>query len=109
MFRQGDIMKTVKVIDGKNELIKLVAADTLVVPAADGDREGFSTVVVAPGRIEAPVKAGQKVGMVKTFYRNTEIASVDLLTAEPVERKSFFGLLWGSLWNVFTFFVKNLA
>ncbi len=109
MFQQGDIMKTVKVVDGKNDLIKLVAAGTVVVPAADGDREGFSTVVVAPDRVEAPVKAGQKIGAIKTLYRNTEVSSVDLVAAEPAERKTFFGLLWSSLWNVFTFIFKNFA
>ncbi len=109
MFSQGDIMKTVKVIDGKNEQIRLVAASSLSVPAVAGDREGFTTVIEAPDRIDAPVTAGQKLGTIKTLYRNTEIASVDLLAVEQVERKSFFGLLWGSLWSFFTFIVKNLA
>jgi D-alanyl-D-alanine carboxypeptidase (penicillin-binding protein 5/6) len=109
MFSQGDIMKTVRVIDGKNEQIRLIAASTLSVPAVAGDREGFSTVIEAPDRVDAPVNAGQKIGTVKTLYRNTEIASVDLLAAEQVERKSFFSLLWGSLWSFFTFIVKNLA
>ncbi len=109
MVRQSDVMKTVKVLDGKNEYVKLVAADALVVPADEGDRDGFSTVIVAPDRIDAPVKAGQKLGTVKTLYRNTEVASVDLLAADTAERKTFFGLLWGSVWSFFTFIVRNLA
>jgi D-alanyl-D-alanine carboxypeptidase (penicillin-binding protein 5/6) len=109
MVRQGDIMKTVKVLDGKSEQIRLVAADTIAVPTLGGDREGFSTIIVAPDRIDAPVKIGQKIGTVKTLYGNTEIASVDLLAADQVERKTFFGLIWGSLWSFFTFIVKNLA
>lgn len=109
MFNRGDIMKTVKVIDGKSDYVTLTAADTLVVPADEGDREGFATVIVAPDTIDAPVKAGQKIGVIKTMYRNTEISSVDLLATEPAERKTFFGLLWGSLWSFFTFIVRNLA
>lgn len=109
MFQKGDIMKTVRVTDGKSEFIRLVAADGLVVPAADGDRDGFSTAVEAPARLEAPVKAGQKVGVIKTFYRNTEIAAVDLVAADDAERKSFFGFLRGALWSFFTFIVKNFA
>jgi D-alanyl-D-alanine carboxypeptidase (penicillin-binding protein 5/6) len=109
MFQKGDVMKTVKVVDGQNDYIRLMTADTLVVPADEGDRDGFSTLIVAPDRVEAPVKAGQKIGAIKTLYRNIEVASVDLLAAEPTERKSFFGLLWGSLWSFFTFIVKNLA
>ncbi|HWQ62743.1 MAG TPA: D-alanyl-D-alanine carboxypeptidase, partial [Negativicutes bacterium] len=109
MVRQGDVLKTVKVLDGKNEYVKLVAADTLVVPADEGDRDGFSTVIIAPDRVDAPVKGGQKIGTVKAMYRNTEVASVDLLAAETAERKTFFGLIWGSLWSFFTFIVRNLA
>ncbi len=109
LARKGDVLKTVRVLDGKNEYVRLVAADTLTVPAEKGDREGFATVVVAPDRLDAPVKAGQKVGVVKALYRNTEVASVDLLAAESADRKSFFGFLWGSLWSFFTFIVRNLA
>jgi D-alanyl-D-alanine carboxypeptidase len=109
MFRQGDIMKTVKVDDGKSDVVRLVADDTLVVPTVAGDQEEFSTVIVAPDRVEAPVTTGQKIGVIKTMYHGAEIASVDLRAADPAERKSFFGLLWGSVWKIFSVVVKNLA
>lgn len=109
MVKQDDIMKTVKVVSGKSEFIKLVAAGDIVVPTGEDDKDQFSIVVNAPSRVEAPVAVGQKLGTVKTLYKNKEIASVDLVAAEAVERKSFFGLLWGSVWNFFTFIVKNFA
>jgi D-alanyl-D-alanine carboxypeptidase (penicillin-binding protein 5/6) len=109
MVKQDDIMKTVKVENGKAEFVKLVAAGDIVVPAGADDKDQFSLVVDAPGRVAAPVAVGQKIGTVKAMYKNQEIASVDLVATEAVERKSFFGLLWGSVWNFFTFIVKNFA
>lgn len=109
MVKQDDIMKTVKVVSGKSEFTKLVAAGDIVVPTGEDDKDQFSIVVNAPSRVEAPVAVGQKLGTVKTLYKNKEIASVDLVAAEAIERKSFFGLLWGSVWNFFTFIVKNFA
>jgi len=109
MFGRGDIVKTVRVVDGREDYVKLATAESLTVPAVDGERDGFVTVVHAPDRIEAPLVAGQKVGTVRTFYRNTEVAAVDLVAAEPVGRKSFFSLVWGSVWSFFTFVVRNFA
>jgi D-alanyl-D-alanine carboxypeptidase (penicillin-binding protein 5/6) len=109
MLNKGDIMKTVRVNSGKTDFVKLVTAANVVIPVTENDKDAFSTVVNVPGRIDAPVIAGQKIGTVKTFYKNTEIAAVDLVAAEQVERKSFFGLLWGSLWSFFTFVIKNFA
>jgi D-alanyl-D-alanine carboxypeptidase (penicillin-binding protein 5/6) len=109
LINQGDILKTVRVVNGKSDAVKLVAAGNVTVAAAEGEKDQFTTTVVAPNRIEAPIAKGQVIGAVKTFYKNREIASVDLIATENVERKSFFGLIWGSLWSFFTFIVRNFA
>lgn len=109
MVKRDDIMKTIRVGSGKEEYVKLVAAGDITVAAGADDKDQFSLAVDAPSRIEAPVAAGQKIGTIKTMYKNKEIASVDLVAAEAVERKSFFHLLWGSLWSFFTFIVRNFA
>ncbi|EAX46582.1 Serine-type D-Ala-D-Ala carboxypeptidase [Thermosinus carboxydivorans Nor1] len=109
LFNQGDIVKTVRVNNGKQETVRLVTKASSIVPVSADDKDQFRTVVEAPAKLEAPVVAGQKVGVVKTFYRDKEIAAVDLVAADSVERKSFFGLLWGSLWSFFTFVIRNLA
>lgn len=109
MYNQGDILKTVRIMDGKAEYVPLVTSGSIVVPISEDDKEKFSTVIDVPARIEAPVAAGQKVGTVKAFYKNREIASVDLVATESVERKSFFSFVWGSLWSFLTFLVKNFA
>ncbi|MPN29378.1 hypothetical protein SDC9_176831 [bioreactor metagenome] len=81
----------------------------MIVPISSDDKEQFRTIIDAPAKIEAPVVAGQKLGVARILYKDTEIGTVDLIATETVERKTFFGMLWGSVWNFFTFVVKNFA
>lgn len=109
LFHKGDIIKTVRVNNGKTDFTKLILSSDIVVPVSEDDKGQFSTVINAPANIEAPVAAGQKIGSIKVMYKNTEVSSVDLLAAEGAERKSFFRSIWGSLWSFFTFFIRNFA
>jgi len=109
LLSQGSILKTVQVDDGTRDTVRLVTAEDVCIPVSDNDSDKFTTAVIAPNRVDAPITTGQKVGTVKTYYGNTEIASVDLVAADSSDRKSFFGLVWGSLWSFFTFILRNLA
>ena len=109
LFNKGDILKTVKVTDGKSDAVKLITNDNMIVPISSDDKEQFRTIIDAPAKIEAPVVAGQKLGVARILYKDTEIGTVDLIATETVERKTFFGMLWGSVWSFFTFVVKNFA
>ncbi len=109
VFSQGDILKTTRVANGKSELLKLVANTSIILPVSKKDNDEFSTVIDAPMILEAPIIKGQKLGVARVFYNNTEVAAVDLVADENVERKSFFGTLVASAWNIVTFFLKNFA
>ncbi|AJQ27742.1 D-alanyl-D-alanine carboxypeptidase family protein [Pelosinus fermentans] len=109
VFNQGDILKTTRVANGKSELLKLVANTSIILPVSEKDKDEFSTVIDAPMILEAPITKGQKLGVARVFYNNTEVAAVDLIADESVERKSFFGTLVASAWNIVTFFLKNFA
>ena len=107
IFNQADILKTIRVINGKTEVIKLITSTNLVVPVSGNDKEDFSTVIDAPSNVEAPVVKGQKLGVVRIFYKRTEIAAVDLLADENSERKSFFSILVEKIKSFFTFFIAK--
>ncbi|MEN6412520.1 MAG: D-alanyl-D-alanine carboxypeptidase family protein [Veillonellales bacterium] len=109
MFNQGDVLKTIAVTNGKSGLIQLATNATITVPVSEDDKEQFRTEIVAPAKVNAPITAGQKIGIVKVMYNNNQVATVDLVAAEDVELKSFFGLLWHSAWSFFTFFIRNFA
>ena len=104
IFNQNDILKTIRVTNGKADVVKLIASNNMVIPVAENDQEEFSTVIDAPDKVEAPVVKGQKLGEVKIFYQNTQIATVDLLAGESIERKSFFRILVEAVIKFFTFF-----
>lgn len=109
VVEKDEILKTIKVTNGILDSVKLITSDNIIVPLRDQDKDQLRTVVEAPDKIEAPVKSGQKIGKVKVMYKDKEVAATDLLAEQPVERKSFFGIIWGSLWSVLTFFIRNFA
>jgi len=104
IFNQGDILRTIRVVNGKSEVIKLVTSGNLIVPVFENDQADFSTVIDAPSRVEAPVVKGQKLGTVKMLYQNTEIATIDLLADENSERRSFFNIIVEKVKDLFAVF-----
>lgn len=109
IFNQGDILKTVKVINGKSGNVKLLVNSSIIAPISETDEGDFRIEIEAPAKIEAPIKAGQALGKVKLIYKDIEVGSTDLVAAEGVEKKSLFRLVWSSVWNFFTFIVRNFA
>lgn len=108
VIRQGDIFKTVQVKDGKIGKVALASASDVTVAAAAGEHDRFTRVVEAD-KVEAPVYMGQKLGKVSVLYDGKEIASTDLIAVDDVEKKSFFRMLWRTMWNAFTFMIRNFA
>lgn len=52
VYKQGDILKTVVVTNGKADQVRLVTAAGVSVPVSADDKDLFSTVVNAPGRLD---------------------------------------------------------
>ena len=104
IFNQADILKTIRVVNGTSEVIKLVTSTNLVIPVSENDKEQFSIVIDAPNKVEAPVVKGQKLGIARILYQNTEFATVDLLADEDSERKSFFKILVEKVKNIIDYF-----
>jgi D-alanyl-D-alanine carboxypeptidase (penicillin-binding protein 5/6) len=104
VFHQGDIFKTVRVASGMLDSIKLVAKSDLDVPISENEENEIHTVVEVDNKITAPITAGQKLGTIRTFFKDTEVAAVDLVADQTVERKSFFALLWRSMLSLLAAF-----
>ena len=110
MIKQGDILKTIKVLDGKNGAsVSLYAQNEITIPVTADDQEGFTTVIEGPDQVNAPLAQGQVVGHVKVLYQNEEVGSTDLVAQSAVEKKSLFKSLWSSVWYLFAYLVRNLA
>lgn len=109
VISQGDILKTVKINEGKAGEVRLVSASAITLPISDDERDKFSTIVDAPNKLNAPVLSGQKVGTVRVIYNDKEVASSDLIADQSVDRNSFFSLLWGAVRGFLTFVIRNFA
>ncbi|MCE5285489.1 MAG: D-alanyl-D-alanine carboxypeptidase [Pelosinus sp.] len=104
VFQEGDIFKTVRVTSGTLDAIKLVAKSGLTVPIAENEENELHTAVEVSDKITAPITQGQKLGIIRTYYKDTEIAATDLIADQAVERKSFFALLWKSVCSILAVF-----
>lgn len=109
VINQGDILKTVRIKEGKTGAVKLLATNDITIPMSDNEHDKFSTVIDAPNKLNAPVASGQKLGTVRVMYNNIEVASSDLVADRSVEKKSFFGLLWSSVLGFLTLVFRNSA
>jgi len=105
LFNQGDILKTSRVVNGKSDVVKLIASTNLIIPISENDKGEFSTVIDSPNWVGAPVVKGQKIGKARIFYKNIEFTTVDLLADESIERKSFFGIVVDAVVRFFEYFI----
>ena len=89
LFKQGAILKTSLVADGKSDSVQLAAGANMLVPVSDGDLAKFQIVAEIPDRIEAPVTTGQKLGAARILYQGAEMGRVDLFATASIERDYF--------------------
>lgn len=109
-FQQGDVLKTVRVSHGKTESIPLMVKDSLTVPVFNGGSiNDYHTVLEVPSRLEAPIHTGQKVGVVKAFFKEKEIAVIDLIAGATSEKKSLWLMVWSSLRSLVSTLFQYLA
>lgn len=104
IFNEGDILKTVRVVNGTADSVKLVTKTGLSVPLVENEETEIHTAVEVDNKIAAPIREGQKLGTIRTYYKDTEISSVDLVAEEGVARKSFFDIFWKAVVSFFAFF-----
>lgn len=82
---------SIPVINGVKPEVGIVFSDDLlvIIPRADVDKIQTSESLTSQ-TMEAPIKAGIKVGQITFFIGDQELGTVDLLTAEAIERMSLF-------------------
>lgn len=109
-WHEGDILKNLRVSNGKQDYVSVAVKTDVIAPVIMKDSQAeYKTVVDIPMHIAAPVAAGQKVGTVKVMYRDKEIAAADLVSAENVEKKSLFATLWSSIRQLFALLLRSIA
>lgn len=101
ILQRDQVLQTVPVAMGREACIGLTAQEDIYVPLAKGEGlQKYRIQVETPASVTAPVARTRNVGKAKIFYEDHLVREVDLVAVDPVERRSFFGLLYSSLQQI---------
>ena len=56
---------------------------------------------LVPGAIEAPVRAGQRLGSIRISHGERELANEPLVALQSIERANWMSRLWDNLRRLF--------
>ena len=82
------------VLYGAGEAVDVATADTLQVLTTKTQKNKITTVVNIPDNVEAPVKAGQKIGEMTAMIDGKAVATVPVIATKDVEQADFFSRIW---------------
>ena len=105
-YKKGAVLTSTRVWKGKQPQVDVgLASDlSLVVPRGKADK--MTAEAVLDERIEAPVRAGQKLGSVEVRLDGELLHTADLVATGDVEQGSIFKRIWDSL-RLFIFNLFN--
>ncbi|MFS8501613.1 MAG: D-alanyl-D-alanine carboxypeptidase family protein [Caldicoprobacter sp.] len=91
VVRKGQIVQNeIPVTGGKTSRIMGVAADNLSLLLTKGDSKEFAKEVQISAPLKAPVREGQKIGILTVKKDGKEVGKVDILAGESVEVAGVF-------------------
>ena len=86
----GQKLKTTAVRRGIAEKVNLVAQENIGLPLRENEAQLLRFEFNVPNVITAPVRKGQKIGILNIYFGRHHVAETPLLAAEEVKRRSFF-------------------
>lgn len=87
----GTPQGNLKVEDGLKETVELVVNGSVLVSARRGKEPEVTLRKTIPESVNAPIVAGQKIGVIQVLEGDWIVGSVDVVAQDPVEAKP---LLW---------------
>nr|MBO2493310.1 D-alanyl-D-alanine carboxypeptidase [Clostridia bacterium] len=91
VVRKGQIVQNeIPVTGGKTSRIMGVAADNLSLLLTKGDSKEFAKEVQISAPLKAPIREGQKIGILTVKKDGKEVGKVDILAGESVEVAGVF-------------------
>lgn len=93
IVKKGSIKRNLPVEKGLKNRVDIVAADDFSLLNKKGHENEVNTTVELPEKLLAPIKKGQKVGVIKINQKGKDIEQIDLIAASDVDRAGFFNIL----------------
>ena len=101
MFSKGQAVASSKVWYGKDQTVDLTVADDVIKTIHTSKVDEVKATAEFDEPIKAPIKAGDKIGMLKIEIEGQNPLEIPLVAAQDVEKVS----LWGRFWANAKFFL----
>jgi len=93
-IQKGQAIQEIVIEGGKSEKIKVLAEKPLSIALTDEELKQVEKNIYLPEEVKAPVKKGQRMGVL-VYKVNEELSvSTELVANVDVERRSFLSYLW---------------
>ena len=94
---KDEVFTDIKVWLGKKNKVKVVPAEDLYLTVPKRKKKIITAELEYNGPIEAPIKKGEKVALLKIYVSGELKNEIDILSAEEVKRSNVFSRLFKSL------------
>jgi len=91
LFSNSDIIKKVKVWDGKKNNLNMIISEDINLLLNIREKRNLNAKIMFNEPIIAPIKKDQVIGKLILFNDKVEIMNSNLISGEDVERKNIFG------------------
>lgn len=92
LVEENTLLGTIPINRGVKEEINALAKDGYSQLMLKSDKKEFKQEVTLNQNVSAPIKKGDKVGELKILENGKEVAKIDLIAEEDVEKINFFNL-----------------
>ncbi len=87
IMEKDEYMKTLPVIDGKEDTVSVVTKSGLVIPIKDGEKERIRIEYDIPDSLTAPISYNQEIGKIRFYLDDLECGEISLVSTNFVEKK----------------------
>ncbi len=92
VIEQGECAASIYVANGEDSILAVVAEKGIMVVLPRGEERSFTTEIILPDEIAAPIFEGQHIGTVNIYHDGTLVASDNLVAQHGVPVRGF--LYW---------------
>ena len=102
-FDTIQVAKKDKIIDslnvwlGKKNKVEVTTSEDLYLTIPKRKKKTIKAIIEYTGPIEAPIKKGQKIGMLNVYVSDTLERKIDVVSAEDIKKSNIFSRLLKSL------------
>jgi len=95
--KRGEVFTYLNVWLGKKNKVEVIPAEDIYITIPKRKKKTIKAVVEYTGPVEAPVKEGDKLGVLKVYVSGELKKEIDLLSLENIKRSNIFSRLFKSL------------